>query len=139
MSNNYPELSSFGFNDNNGIKKMNSIFKKCQDIYDLRYNYHKQIFQLESLPSLLNYKPVDSMLYVKTNDKNKLIFNLVSSVFDKNFDSKIISNIKLVKKSNGSVDFIITFNNKLKPQKSIFDINDTQNIKLDAKPLNRQV
>lgn len=139
MTNNHPKLSisNLGFDmDNDNVNVFNNVSKKLQNTFDLKYNYHKQIFQSNKIP---NYKPIDSILYVKSNDKKKLVLNLVSSVFDNDFDSKEISNIKLVKKSCGSVDFIITFKNKNNPQKSIFDLHYIPNIKSNIEILNKQI
>lgn len=70
--------------------------------------YHAQLFQYQ-LPEN-DYIYADSELNVKNNNESMLKFNLLSPIFDHNFDIKEISNVYLVKNHNGSVDVVIKFN-----------------------------
>lgn len=64
-------------------------------------------------------KKVNSSLSIKKNNNNTLRFNLSSSIFDPNFDSKRISKVSMVKNFDNSVDFIIKFSSDPAKQSKI--------------------
>jgi hypothetical protein len=72
-------------------------------------NNTQQINQRVVAPRVPAGTPTDSEMYVLSNTPNALNFNLASSVFDSNFDSKDVLQIKMVNNLDGSVKFLIVF------------------------------
>ena len=53
--------------------------------------------------------PVDSQMTILSNTPNALNFNLASPVFDANFNTKQVLQVKMVNNFDGSVKFLIVF------------------------------